>query len=117
MIADPDLLEQAVRNLVDNAAKFTQEGRIVLSATRNNGLVVISVSDTGSGIDVASQRRIFDRFHRVGGRNADGFGLGLALVDQTVRVLGGQIFLRSTPGSGTTVSITLPAPSAEELAA
>jgi two-component system sensor histidine kinase VicK len=117
VVTDPDLLEQALRNLVDNACKFTAEGRIVLSAARDNGSVVVSVSDTGRGIDLASQRRIFDRFHRVGGRDAEGFGLGLALVDQAVRVLGGRIALSSAPGSGTTVSITLPDTALKELAA
>jgi two-component system sensor histidine kinase VicK len=117
VLTDPDLLEQALRNLVDNAGKFTAEGRILLEAERRDGSVVISVSDTGRGIDLASQRKIFDRFHRIGGRNAEGFGLGLALVDQAVRVLGGQISLRSAPGSGTTVSIALPGAAPKELAA
>jgi signal transduction histidine kinase len=55
------------------------------------------------------QERVFDRFYRAGGRDADGFGLGLAIVRQAVRVLGGGIEVASTPHVGTTVTITLPA--------
>jgi two-component system sensor histidine kinase VicK len=108
-LADGDLTEQALRNLVENAVKYTDHGAIVLSAERSNGAVVIQVRDSGPGMSPESQRRIFERFYRSGGRDADGFGLGLAIARQAVQVLGGELELSSTLGQGTTVSISLPA--------
>jgi two-component system sensor histidine kinase VicK len=108
-LGDRDLAEQALRNLVENAAKNTRRGRIVLSAERHNGTVQIAVKDTGNGMPAGEHERVFDRFYRAGGRDADGFGLGLAIVRQAVRVLGGGIEVDSTPDVGTTVTITLPA--------
>jgi two-component system sensor histidine kinase VicK len=108
-LADRDLAEQAIRNVVENAAKHTDRGRIVLRAARHNGAVHIAVADTGRGIPPETSDRVFDRFYRAGARDADGFGLGLAIVREAVRALGGSVDLRSAPNAGTTVTITLPA--------
>ena len=107
--AEPDLAEQALANLAANAAKHTERGRIVLAARPAGGSVVIEVTDTGPGMSLGEQERIFDRFYRGGGRDAEGFGLGLAIARQAVRAIGGRIEIESAPGSGTTARVVLPA--------
>ena len=102
-----DLLEQAVRNLADNAAKHTREGRIVLRAYAVGHNVRVEVEDTGVGMSAETQRHVFDRFYRGQDRDAEGFGLGLAIVRQAVRSLDGRIELDSAPGKGTLVRIEL----------
>jgi signal transduction histidine kinase/HAMP domain-containing protein len=109
VLAEQDLVEQAVSNLVANAVEHTPEGKITLSADKlPNGGVSLEVSDTGQGIPHERQDRIFDRFYRPGGRDPRNFGLGLAIVRDAVQALGGRIELDSAPGRGTTVRITLP---------
>jgi signal transduction histidine kinase len=102
-----DLLEQALRNLGENAAKHTPEGRLVFRAHAAGATVVLEVEDTGVGMSAVTQRHVFDRFYRGEGRDAGGFGLGLAIVRQAVRSLGGRIELDSAPGKGTRVRIVL----------
>jgi signal transduction histidine kinase/HAMP domain-containing protein len=104
--SNPELLEQALRNLGENAAKHTARGSIVLRAYRRGGSVTLEVEDSGPGISPELQRHVFDRFYR-GERDADGFGLGLAIVRETVRTLGGRIELDSSPGEGTVFRIVL----------
>ncbi len=104
--ANRDLLEQALRNLGENAAKHTARGSIVLRAGRDGDSVAIEVEDSGPGIDAGVQRHVFDRFYR-GERDAHGFGLGLAIVRESVRTLGGRIELDSSPGEGTVFRIVL----------
>ena len=109
VLADPDLLEQALANLAANAVENTERGRIAISVRARAGSVaVIEVRDTGRGIPREQQERIFDRFYRAHGRDARGFGLGLAIVREAVKALGGRVALQSTPGRGTTVRVTLP---------
>jgi signal transduction histidine kinase len=102
-----DLLEQAIRNLADNAAKHTSEGRIVLRAYGVGTTVRVEVEDTGVGMSAETQRHVFDRFYRGQDRDAEGFGLGLAIVRSAVRTLDGRIELDSAPGKGTLVRIEL----------
>lgn len=102
-----DLLEQAIRNLVENAVKHTEHGRVLLSATETGGAVRIEVADTGSGIDAAARPHIFDRFYRGAGRDGDGYGLGLAMVQQVVRVLDATIEVESERGAGSRFAISL----------
>ena len=115
--AQAELAEQIVSNLVDNAAKLTEQGRIVLRGRpAPGGRVAIEVSDTGPGIDPADQEAIFERFSRGSDRrDGEGFGLGLAIVRQAVRALGGRVELESEPGAGTTVRVVLPAAEARVL--
>jgi signal transduction histidine kinase len=110
--ADPDLLAQALSNLAANAAAHTDHGRIRLSAAARDGFVVIEVSDTGTGIRPEHQRPLFDRFYRGPDRNVEGFGLGLSIVREVVKALGGDVELDSELGRGTTVSIRLSTASA-----
>ena len=102
-----DLLEQAVRNLAENAAKHTREGRIVLRAYELGQNLRVEVEDTGVGMDAETQAHVFDRFYRGQDRDAEGFGLGLAIVRQAVRTLDGRVELDSAPGKGTLVRIEL----------
>ena len=102
-----DLLEQALRNLGENAATHTASGRVVLRAYSAGTTLRVEVEDTGAGMSADTQRHVFDRFYRGKDRDAEGFGLGLAIVRQAVRSLGGRIELDSSPGEGTRVRIVL----------
>jgi signal transduction histidine kinase len=104
--SNPDLLEQALRNIGENAAKHTARGSIVLRAYRRSDSITVEVEDSGPGMSPEVQRHVFDRFYR-GERDAEGFGLGLAIVRESVRTLGGRIELDSSPGEGTVFRIVL----------
>jgi PAS domain S-box-containing protein len=112
VVTDPGKLRQVLINLLNNAVKFTPAGTITLSAeARASGGVIIHVSDTGIGIDPADTGTIFEPFaqlNRSTTRDNGGVGLGLALVARMVRLLGASIDVESTPGSGSTFSVTLP---------
>ena len=104
--ANRDLLEQALRNLGENAAKHTARGSVTLRAYGDGNTVTVEVEDSGPGMSPEVQRHVFDRFYR-GERDAHGFGLGLAIVRESVRTLGGRIELDSSPGEGTVFRILL----------
>lgn len=108
--ADAARLEQVVSNLVMNAIKFTPAGgEIVASSAYDAGCWTITVRDTGIGIPIEEQAAIFDRFVRASNAtSATGTGLGLAVVRSLVTLHGGEVALHSEPGSGTTVTVTLP---------
>ena len=109
---DPDRLRQIVLNLLSNAAKFTDEGRVDVSAWSEGDRVFVSVSDTGMGIPDEVLPRLFEEFTQVDGtstRRFGGTGLGLAISRRLARALGGDIGVRSTLGQGTTFTVTLPA--------
>jgi two-component system phosphate regulon sensor histidine kinase PhoR len=106
------LMEQAIVNLVDNAIKYSEEGKVVrVQAQRNNGDVTICVSDKGGGIASEHLQRIFERFYRADkarSRNLGGTGLGLAIVKHIVLVHQGSIAVDSKLGKGTTFTIHVP---------
>jgi two-component system sensor histidine kinase SenX3 len=106
------LLVTAVANLVDNAIAYSPEGTTVTIATRRFGeRVEISVSDEGIGIAIEDQTRIFERFYRVDrarSRATGGTGLGLAIVKHIATNHGGTVSVRSTVGSGSRFTLTLP---------
>ena len=109
-------LRQVLVNLVGNAVKFTENGRVTLSAHRAAGddMVELCVSDTGIGIAEEDQTRIFDEFVTIDpnyNRKAEGTGLGLAITRRLVEAMGGAISVSSQPGQGTTFTVTLPLPS------
>ena len=113
VVADRRRLREIILNLVDNAAKYTPAGGTVeLTAGTNNGVVAVSVRDTGVGIPDDVGARIFEPFYRVEGTHArrgqPSSGLGLALTKHLVQAHGGDITFSSTPGQGTTFTFTLP---------
>ncbi|MFN3485929.1 MAG: ATP-binding protein [Planctomycetota bacterium] len=112
LVADPDLVERAVSNLVDNALKYTPEGgRIRISAAGEAGAVRVLVEDSGIGIPEADLPRIFERFYRVDksrSRELGGTGLGLAIVKHIAQLHGGRIEVTSRPGEGSRFTLVLP---------
>ena len=105
-------------NLLSNAIKFTQSGTIILSTDYKNDVFTLSVSDTGTGMTKEQQARIFTPFERLGNAvTEDGFGLGLAIVSDTVKLLKGSITVESEPGKGSRFTVGLPLPKAEETTA
>jgi signal transduction histidine kinase/DNA-binding response OmpR family regulator len=104
-------LRQVLDNLLSNAIKFTPEGgRITVGASRVDGEVRLVVADTGVGIAVADQKRIFEEFQQVGDASMHhaGTGLGLALTKRLVEAHGGRVELTSTPGIGSRFTVCLP---------
>ncbi|MCL4247442.1 MAG: GAF domain-containing sensor histidine kinase [Anaerolineae bacterium] len=110
---DTDQLKRALVNLVENAFKFTPVGgRVRFMAKASKGSVRFAIEDSGVGIPVEAQPRVFDRFFRVnqaGTEHVSGSGLGLSLVKTIVENHKGTIWLESTPGTGTTFYVELPA--------
>ena len=109
---DESLLRQLVTNLVDNAIKFTERGRIEVRLTRAEAAVVLEVADTGVGIDADLADRLFDRFFRSDASHSrviEGTGLGLAIVRSIARVHGGTVTAQSRPGGGSVFVAIFPA--------
>ena len=107
---DPVLLERVVRNLVDNAFKYTAAGSVSLDVELDEQTVRIAVRDTGAGIPKSERERIFEEFYQVGNPERDrgkGLGLGLAIVRRLARLLGLEVQLESNPGHGSTFAVTL----------
>lgn len=105
-----ELLTRALTNLVDNAAKFTDEsGSIDIFISGTGRMALIHVADDGIGMTNAESAHAFDRFWRAqDARTTPGFGLGLPLVRQIIAAHKGKVSITSVPGSGTTVTVTLP---------
>jgi signal transduction histidine kinase/ActR/RegA family two-component response regulator len=108
---DPVLLERIVRNLVDNAIKYTARGNVALAVEARGRDVRVAVRDTGQGIPAAERERIFEEFYQIGNPERDrarGLGLGLAIVRRLARLLGCEIELDTAPGAGSTFTVRMP---------
>jgi signal transduction histidine kinase len=108
---DRSMWEKIVLNLLSNAFKFTFEGTIAIELTDHGSSVDLAVRDSGIGIAPTEIDRVFDRFHRVENARArthEGSGIGLALVQELVRLHGGTVRVESAPGRGSTFAVTLP---------
>lgn len=109
--SDPVLVERIVRNLLSNAIKYTQQGGVLLACRRHGPLLRVQVFDTGVGIAVTDQDVVFDEYTQLAHRersDANGVGLGLAIVRRMSQLLGHRLLLRSVPGRGSVFTIELP---------
>ena len=115
LLGDPGRMRQILMNLVGNAIKFTEHGEVVVSVTEEegsaeSGLLHLRVQDTGVGVPADKQKRIFDAFSQADGsmaRRFGGTGLGLTICAQLAELMGGQIWVESEPGKGSTFHLTL----------
>jgi DNA-binding NtrC family response regulator/signal transduction histidine kinase len=108
---DRDMWEKVVSNLLSNAFKFTFEGAVTVTLTRTGNAAELRVRDTGVGISDDQQTRVFERFHRIEGAQArtyEGTGIGLALVQELIKLHGGHVRVESTLGEGSTFIVTMP---------
>lgn len=109
VLADRELLKQALSQLFDNARRYVHQGQILVSAGVDSDTLWLAISDTGPGIPTEIMGRLFTRFQRVDGNNSAqrGGGLGLAITRQLLELQGGSITVTSTPGQGSTFTIRL----------
>lgn len=111
LLVDGTKLRTVLRNLIGNAAKYTERGQVTLLVTSGDDAIRFAVHDTGPGIAVAHQETIFEPFRQIDGsstRTHGGVGLGLALARKLARLLGGDLGVQSTVGEGSTFTLTLP---------
>lgn len=113
VLADGHRIRQIALNLVSNALKFTEKGGVTIGCQQalNQHVLVVSVTDTGIGISPAALGYIFEAFRQADGsttRRFGGTGLGLTIAKRLIELQGGEIFVESIPGQGTTFSFTLP---------
>lgn len=112
ILGDPDLLMTAVRNLIDNAIRYSPENtKVGVGIRQRDGYAQISVTDQGPGISPEEQERVFERFYRVDSarsRQTGGTGLGLSIVKHVLANHGGEVSLWSQPGQGSTFTLRLP---------
>jgi two-component system sensor histidine kinase KdpD len=107
--ADRDLLSLAIRQLLDNAIKYSPETSTIEVSAQTNGEIEIAVHNSGSSIPEREQARVFERYFRGGdARQLPGTGMGLAIVAQIARAHGGSVRVASSPESGTTFTLSLP---------
>ncbi len=104
------LLQLVLNNMVSNAVKFTEHGRVDVRVSygAGGGEAVLEVSDTGPGIAAEEQERIFGRRYRVGDGSVPGLGLGLSLLYHALELLGGSVRVDSEPGRGARFTVTVP---------
>ncbi|MBV8818211.1 MAG: PAS domain S-box protein, partial [Acidobacteriaceae bacterium] len=108
---DREMWEKIVLNLLSNAFKYTLQGTVTIALEAKKGRAVLTVSDTGVGIPETELPHLFERFHRVEGANGrtyEGTGIGLALIQELVKLHGGQVEVRSRVGEGSTFEVALP---------
>lgn len=111
LISDRLKCSHILQNIIHNAIKFTEKGKVEISASVTDNSMMISISDTGIGIDPDKLTLIFDEFRQADERSSrkfGGTGLGLAIARKYCQMLGGRIEVKSQPGIGSVFSITLP---------
>jgi len=111
-VLDPDRVHQVCSNLIENALRYTPEhGAVTVGSSCDEGGVILTVSDTGPGIDAADLDRVFDRLfvsHRYRPVRPEGSGLGLSIVRELVEAMDGTVEVASAPGEGTRFTVRLP---------
>jgi signal transduction histidine kinase len=110
VLSDPGYLRRILQNLIGNAIRYTETGRVLVAARVRGGMLRLEVWDTGPGIAEAEQENIFKEFHRIAGRASasEGLGLGLAIVDRAAALLGHPLGLSSRQGRGTVFMLQVP---------
>ncbi|MCU1434467.1 MAG: histidine kinase [Pseudarthrobacter sp.] len=118
VFGDRDLLVTALRNLIDNAIRYSPENtRVGVGVRAKDGLIAVSVTDQGEGMTPEDQERVFERFYRVDSarsRHTGGTGLGLSIVKHVASNHGGEVTLWSRPGQGSTFTLRLPEMEAQD---
>jgi signal transduction histidine kinase len=108
---DEQRITQVLTNLVGNAIKFTEVGKVGVQVTSTNGTFTVAVADTGSGIAEADQQKVFEEFQQADSsstRKKGGTGLGLTIAKKIIELHGGRIWVESSVGKGSTFAFTLP---------
>ncbi|MDF2180343.1 hybrid sensor histidine kinase/response regulator [Aliiglaciecola sp. CAU 1673] len=108
---DPMVLARLLRNLLDNAVKYTHEGGISIQISRQQDQLRLSIQDSGIGIPREELGKIFNEYHQIANKRRDarkGIGLGLSIVQKLAHLLGSEVEVESEPGKGSTFSLTLP---------
>ena len=105
---NPRVLEQLLANLVANAAQHTDSGSIALVASKNDGHIAIEVRDTGHGLEPSDQALIARELARHDAPEVEGLGIGLTIVREAIRALGGEVEIGPRTGGGTTARVVLP---------
>jgi signal transduction histidine kinase len=108
---DPSKLKQVLVNLISNSVKYTPSGWIKMSVYQRSNEIEFCISDTGAGIPLSEQEKIFDRFSKIArrvGPTVHGIGLGLSICKAIVEALGGRIWFKSTECKGTAFFFTIP---------
>jgi two-component system CheB/CheR fusion protein len=109
--SDPRLLEQMIRNLLSNALKYTQRGKVLVGCRRRGGKLRIEIWDTGIGIPTSELQTIFEEYHQLDNaarQRSHGLGLGLSIVKSLGELLGHRVRVRSLQGKGSVFSIEVP---------
>ena len=115
VLGDKEKILRIGRNLLSNALKFTDTGSVTLRLTYSNGMLFLSVHDTGTGMNEEEQQHIFDAFKQLGNAaTKDGFGLGLSIVKNLVGMMNGKIELQSKKNVGSTFTVEIPLPLVHE---
>jgi CheY-like chemotaxis protein len=108
--SDPNLLSEIIQNLVSNAIRYTDKGKVSLACVETDGQCHVEVTDTGIGIEADQLEEIFREFHQCKspGSNKEGFGLGLAIVRRLADLLDHAVNVASDPGKGSIFSVSVP---------
>ena len=111
LMTDSGILLSVLRNLIDNAFKFTETGGVLVGVRRRSGRAIVQVFDTGIGVDSAYGERVFDECFQINNGTRDrskGLGLGLSIARRMAQLLGGELSFNSRPGVGTVFALSLP---------
>ncbi len=111
VLSDVMLLERIIRNLISNAVRYTQRGRVLVGCRRDGNFARIEIHDSGPGIEEKDTKLIFEEFTQLTDPDRDrseGIGLGLSIVERTAKLLGHPLGLRSVVGKGSVFSVTIP---------